>query len=93
MSNHFKMKCVAVATVLLVTPSAALANSDTHGPPAGHGHKPATKAAPGPKSSLPAKAKAYGFYCRGKSKHHVAGHKGTPFSHCVRAAARMRKDS
>ena len=89
MINHFKLKSLAVAIVLLVTPTAALANSDTHGPPADHGHKSATKAAPGPKASLPAKAKAYGFYCRGESKRHVAGQKGTPFSQCVTAMAKL----
>jgi hypothetical protein len=89
MSNHSKCRCLAVAIVLLATPTAALANSDTHGPPAGHGHKPATKAPPGPKASLPAKAKAYGFYCRGESKRHVAGQKGTPFSLCVTAMAKL----
>jgi hypothetical protein len=89
MSNHFVSKGLAVAIALAVTPTAALANSDTHGPPADHGHKSAAKAAPGPKASLPAKAKAYGFYCRGESKKHVAGQKGTPFSQCVTAMAKL----
>ncbi|MGC9219861.1 MAG: hypothetical protein ACP5H2_00750, partial [Solirubrobacteraceae bacterium] len=30
-------------------------------------------------------AKAYGKYCKGESKKHVAGQKGTPFSQCVTA--------
>jgi hypothetical protein len=30
-------------------------------------------------------AKAYGFYCKGESKKHVDGAKGTPFSQCVTA--------
>jgi hypothetical protein len=93
MSNHLKSNCLAVAIVLAATPTAALANSDTHGPPPGHGHKPATTPAPGPKASPPAQAKAYGFHCRGKSKKHVAGQKGTPFSRCVAAAARKRRHS
>ena len=38
---------------------------------------------PGPKAGLPAKAKAYGRYCQGKSKKHVEGEKGTEFSRCV----------
>jgi hypothetical protein len=92
MSNHFKVRGLAVATLLAVTPTAALANSDTHGPPAGHGHKSAATAAPGPKASLPAKAKAYGFYCRGESKKHVAGQKGTPYSKCVVAAAKLQHE-
>jgi hypothetical protein len=43
---------------------------------------------PGPKASLPEKAKAYGVYCRGFSKKHVKGRKGTPFSQCVTAMAK-----
>jgi hypothetical protein len=44
---------------------------------------------PGPKSSLPTKARAYGRYCQNQSKKHVAGQKGTPFSQCVTAMARL----
>jgi hypothetical protein len=43
---------------------------------------------PGPKAGLPAKAKAYGRYCQGKSKKHVKGEKGTEFSRCVTAMAK-----
>jgi hypothetical protein len=38
---------------------------------------------PGPHAGLPAKAKAYGRSCQGKSKKHVEGEKGTEFSQCV----------
>ena len=57
-------------------------------PPSSDGteHKPAT---PGPKASLPAKAKAYGLNCKGESKKHVEGEKGTPFSQCVTAMAKL----
>jgi hypothetical protein len=44
---------------------------------------------PGPKAPLPAKAKAYGRYCQNQSKKHVAGQKGTPFSQCVTAMAKL----
>ena len=47
---------------------------------------------PGPKDGLPAQAKAYGRYCKGLSKKHVKGEKGTEFSRCVKAAAKLRKD-
>ena len=30
--------------------------------------------------------------CKGKSKKHVKGEKGTEFSRCVKAAAKLRKD-
>jgi hypothetical protein len=44
---------------------------------------------PGPKAGLPEKAKAYGRYCQGKSKKHVAGQHGTEFSQCVNEMARL----
>lgn len=43
---------------------------------------------PGPKAGLPDKAKAYGRRCKGESKKHVKGKKGTPFSRCVTALAK-----
>jgi hypothetical protein len=63
--------------------------SDT--PPANQGteHKPAT---PGPRATLPAKAKAYGRYCKDQSKKRsdaAEGTKGTPFSQCVTAMAKL----
>ena len=51
-------------------------------PPSDHG-------TPGPKASLPEKAKAYGHYCQGFSKKHVAGTPGTPFSKCVTDMAKL----
>ena len=47
------------------------------------------KGPPPPNASLPAKAKAYGRYCQNQSKKHVAGQKGTPFSQCVTAMAKL----
>ncbi|HEX6205753.1 MAG TPA: hypothetical protein VFZ29_08105 [Solirubrobacterales bacterium] len=44
----------------------------------------------GPKSEPP--GKAYGYHCRGVSKKHVKGEKGTPFSQCVKALARADKN-
>lgn len=40
-----------------------------------------------PKTHQP-KGHAYGYYCKGESKKHVKGTPGTPFSACVKAAAR-----
>lgn len=34
------------------------------------------------------KGHAYGFYCKGESRKHVEGEKGTPFSNCVKAMAK-----
>jgi hypothetical protein len=42
---------------------------------------------PGPKNGLPAQAKAYGRRCKGESKEHVKGEKGTAFSRCVKNMA------
>ncbi len=48
-------------------------------------------ASPGPSATLPAKARAYGKYCQDQSKKRVEGQKGTPFSQCVTAMARLEK--
>lgn len=49
---------------------------------------------PGPHAGNAAKAKAYGKYCRSQSRRHVRGQKGTPFSNCVTAMAKVaRNDS
>jgi len=53
----------------------------------------ATPSTPGPHASLPAKAKAYGKYCQGQSKTHVAGTPGTPFSKCVTDMAELANGS
>jgi hypothetical protein len=37
----------------------------------------------------PSHAKAYGRYCQNESKRHVQGQKGTPFSQCVTAMAKV----
>jgi hypothetical protein len=77
---------------LAATPAfAAGPPSDTPEPPANQGteHKPDT---PGPRAGLPAKAKAYGRYCKDQSKKRsdaAEGTKGTPFSQCVNAMAKL----
>jgi subtilase family serine protease len=73
----------AVAALAAV-PSSALA---TGGP--AHPAHPVHPTTPGPKSGLPAKAKAYGRYCQGQSKKHVADTPGTPFSTCVTDMAKL----
>lgn len=47
---------------------------------------------PGPPAGKASKAKAYGKFCQGQSKKHVKGVKGTPFSACVNAMAKVAKD-
>jgi hypothetical protein len=43
---------------------------------------------PGPAAPAGAEAKAYGRRCRGESREHVEGEKGTAFSRCVTAMAK-----
>jgi hypothetical protein len=96
MSITRSIAAVAMAA-LLVVPSAAVAV----GPPTdpGGGHKLAGTAhptadansgtdTPRPDAPASAKAKAYGKHCRGESKKHVKGEKGTAFSRCVTAMAK-----
>jgi len=50
---------------------------------------PATPTTPGPAATQAAKGKAYGTYCANQSRKHVAGEKGTAFSRCVTAMAKV----
>jgi hypothetical protein len=89
MRFHLKLAIVAGALALSAVPALALASGPPSStPPSNQGtaHKPST---PGPNASLPAKAKAYGKYCQGESKQHVAGTPGTPFSKCVTDMAKL----
>ena len=64
-----------------------------HGQGAANGNGPVYtpgEQTPGPKAGLPAKAKAYGRHCKGESKKHVKGEKGTAFSRCVKAVVDLR---
>jgi hypothetical protein len=45
-----------------------------------------------PPKGTPPKGKAYGYYCKGQSKKHVKGVKGTAFSRCVKAMAQADKN-
>jgi hypothetical protein len=93
MKLQTKVAAVLAALALAAVPAAVGAS-----PPADHGNgngngpeynpAPEKPETPGPHASLPEKAKAYGVYCRGESKKHVKGEKGTPFSQCVNAMAK-----
>ncbi|HEX6602469.1 MAG TPA: hypothetical protein VF030_07475 [Solirubrobacterales bacterium] len=78
---------LAVLSLGLV-PVAGMANGVNYAPEGPKYHPDTPK---GPKSAP--KGKAYGYYCRGESKKHVKGVKGTPFSNCVKAMARADKNS
>ena len=93
-----KLAMLTATMALGIAPALALASGSGEHPngapattPAStHSKKPST---PGPKASLPAKAKAYGKYCQGESKKHVAGTPGTPFSKCVTDMAKLANGS
>jgi hypothetical protein len=78
MNLYTKLSLAVAAMALVVAPAAASATTYYNPPP-----KP-----PKTKTSPPPHAKAYGFHCKGFSKKHVKGQKGTPFSRCVKAMTR-----
>ena len=93
---------LATATALAAPPADTPDQNDNPGtthrpadtPPDNQGteHKPAT---PGPKAGLPAKARAYGRFCKTESRKRsdaAEGTKGTPFSQCVTAMAKLATD-
>jgi len=90
---RFLSKSAVLAAVLALAASPALAvqpaDPGSNGQHAGNSKPDST---PGPHASLPAKAKAYGHYCQGFSKKHVAGTPGTPFSKCVTSMAKLAND-
>jgi len=90
MSISTKTAILAIALALAASP--AVAQQPVTPGNSGNAHPgngaPSTKS-PGPHASLPAKAKAYGRYCQGFSKKHVAGSRGTPFSKCVTDMAKL----
>jgi uncharacterized membrane protein len=78
-------KLVAGLVVLAMGLVPAIAGAVTYHPeyhPA-HPTHPPTPNPPYP-TTVP-KGHAYGFYCKGFSKKHVKGQRGTPFSQCVQA--------
>jgi hypothetical protein len=79
-----------VLAVCLALPGWALADRPAD-PGGDHAQRPATTEPATPPSDAPAaeKAKAYGKLCQGESKKHVRGEKGTPFSQCVTAMAKL----
>lgn len=80
-------KIAVVTGILALTAAPAFAAQPEGVPPADRGQGKANPT-PGPKAGLPAKAKAYGRHCKGESKEHVKGEKGTAFSRCVTAMAK-----
>lgn len=86
MKLPMKLTLLTAALALCAAPGLAVAKHDGDPP---HGAAKGHQVTPGPKAGLPAKAKAYGRYCQGESKQRVEGEKGTAFSRCVTAMARV----
>jgi len=86
---HFSTKIVALTAALALSAVSAFALPAQVPSNQGTAHIPNT---PGPNASANSKAKAYGKYCSDQSKKHVAGQKGTPFSKCVTAMAKLAKE-
>jgi hypothetical protein len=88
-----QVKIAVITGALALTAAPAFAAQPDGVPPQGKGqgngpvYTPGDPT-PGPKAGLPAQAKAYGRYCKGKSKKHVKGEPGTEFSRCVKAMAK-----
>ncbi|MFL5901446.1 MAG: hypothetical protein ACJ75S_09650 [Solirubrobacterales bacterium] len=94
MKLQTKFAVVLGALALATAPTMAIASQPTN-PGQGDGisngpkYTPAQNETPGPGAGTQEKAKAYGVHCKGQSKKHVAGEKGTPFSQCVTAMAKV----
>jgi hypothetical protein len=91
-----KAALLATGLGLAISPGALAAGppsnpgpASNQGPHSAAANKPSAPGQPGAGASLPAKAKAYGWYCQNQSKTHVAGQNGTPFSQCVTAMAKL----
>jgi hypothetical protein len=81
----------AIAMTMAATPAWALPGGvPDHGASANSHAK--SHAAPTVTSpTTPTPPKAYGVLCKKESKKHIAGQKGTPFSQCVTAMAKLAK--
>lgn len=90
--KRFTKTVVLTATLALsAVPAFALPSQVPQNQGTAHmsSNQPAT---PGPNASAKSKGKAYGKLCQNQSKKHVKGQKGTPFSKCVTAMARLASE-
>ena len=86
----------AIAATMVATPAWALPGGvPDHGASANsHAKSHAAPTVTSPTTTTPtppSNAKAYGVLCKKESKKHIAGQKGTPFSQCVTALAKLAK--
>lgn len=88
MKLHLKLVIGLAVLALGLVPAIGMADGPTYAPE-GPNYQP-ENTPKGPKT--PPKGHAYGYYCRGESKKHVKGEKGTAFSQCVKAMAQADKN-
>lgn len=81
MKIRSKLAVAAGIMALGAYPAVALAA------PGGHPNQPTTH------TTGTKQAKAYGKFCQGESKQHIAGTRGTPFSKCVTDMAKLANGS
>jgi len=91
MRSTTTLAAAAALFTLLVSPAlAGSLKAPAHpGKPAVSANGPSGAKGPSGANGPAAKGKAYGYYCQNQSKTHVAGQKGTPFSQCVTAMAKL----
>lgn len=85
MPSTIRSAAVAAALAALALPSLSLADPPADNPGAAHRHAQTHVQS----DHGHGKRHAYGVACRGESKRHVKGEKGTPFSQCVTAMAKL----
>jgi len=88
MSVRNRLAAAVVAMCVLAPGAYALPGKDHPGKGA---TGPTGRQGPTGKSGAAPHGKAYGYYCQNQSKRHAAGTKGTPFSQCVTAMAKLAK--
>lgn len=92
MKLHTMFAAALAVLALALVPATGVAEGPDYQPEKPPNYQPEKppKSPKGPKTAP--KGKAYGYHCRGQSKKHVKGEKGTAFSRCVKALARADKN-
>ena len=80
MRLRLKLTLGVAALMLAMVPAIASAGGPNYSPGGGPHYAP------------PPHGNAYGFFCKGESKKHVKGQKGTAFSRCVKGMARADRN-
>jgi hypothetical protein len=93
-ANQMKLRTMLAmgfaVLAMAAVPATGVADGPDYQPPEGPNYEHPNHPPQGPKTAP--KGKAYGYYCRGQSKKHVKGEKGTAFSRCVKAMAQADKN-